>query len=56
MGRRSDSGVNRVSRLQISKPHGSPSTSSRMRVSTIGTFTGACFWKMQDFMQSLQMR
>ena len=27
-----------------------------MRVSTCGISTGSCFWKMQDFMQSLQMR
>ncbi len=27
-----------------------------MRVSTCGMSTGSCFWKMQDFMQSLQMR
>ncbi len=26
------------------------------RVSTCGMFTGSCFWKMQAFMQSLQMR
>ena len=25
-------------------------------VSTWGISTGSCFWKMQDFMQSLQMR
>ncbi len=28
----------------------------RIPVSICGMFTGSCFWKMQDFMQSLQIR
>ncbi len=50
------SGFQRESSDQISKPQGSERTSSRTRVSTSGMFTGSCFWKMQAFMQSLQMR
>jgi len=41
---------------QFSNPYGSESTSVNVCVSASGMLTGSCFWKMQPFMQSLQMR